>query len=293
MEHDTTVIDNNKFNFENHVAAQAIDEGDGMIRRNSRDDLPKVGTRKSLNSIFLHLMEDGNILNNNDQTTHISSINNYINKAILIIIEESKKYSPVEKPLHKLFKCPFLVGEPYYYNWFLNIINPFFNQFKDITLKMALLEWMKYNSVHTVHNITFSHLITMIMTIVENHKLKELTIVENHKRKELMKERLITELRESVEFCFTRRINCMVIALVGFVDGIYIGLSVREEIEMKISILIKKLNEQKINRETAKEQMIELFSNVGEKDNISDGYKEANLRALDDYDNDFEGFDRL
>ena len=62
---------------------------------------------------------------------------------------------------------------------------------------------------------------------------------------------------------------------------------------MKISILIKKLNEQKINRETAKEQMIELFSNVGEKDNISDGYKEAYLRALDDYDNDFEGFDRL
>lgn len=210
------------------------------------------------------------------------SINDDINKAIHIIIEESKKYQPVENPLDKLFTCPFLVGPPYYHNWFLNIINPVFNQFKDIPLKMAVLEWLDDRSVHTIYNITFKKIIMMIMTIVENHD-----------KKEDIKKRLIIKLKESKKLCFIETIHRIVSALVGFVDGIYIGLSVREEIEMKISVLIKQLNDKKINRETAKEQMIEFFSQVGEKDNISDLYKEANLRALDDDENDFEGFDRL
>ena len=240
-------------------------------------DITRVINDNNINRVF-----EKNVLTNNIQTVHISSINICVNKAIYIIIEESQKYLSVDRPLNKLLKSPLRIGSPYYYNWFLNIIDPFLNQFKDISFKAALIKWIEDKSIHTIHKITFKQLITMIMTIIENHR-----------QKENMKQRLIVELKESVNLCFTGIINRMVNALVGFVDGIYIGLSVKEEIEMKISVLIKQLIDKKINKETVQEQMIEFFSQVGEKDNISDDYKEANLRALDDYDNPFEGFDRL
>jgi hypothetical protein len=217
-------------------------------------------------------------LKDNSQTVHISSINNCVIKAIEIIKEESKKYTELQKPANKLFELPLKVGSPYYYKWFLNIVNPVINQFKEISLKMALLQWMEDESRHTVHEFTFKELFTMIMTIVENHE-----------QKENMKERIITELRDSIGLCFTGRINRMVNALVGFVDGIMIGLSEKEEIQMKISIIIKQLMDKKINKETAKEKMTEMFSHVGEKENISDNYKQANLSALDDYDDDVFG----
>ena len=205
-------------------------------------------------------------------------------KGINIIKEESQRYPPVENPLHKLFECPFLIGSPFYYNWFLNIVNPVYYQFKDIPLKMALLQWMDNDLVHRTYKITFKELFTMIITIVENHK-----------KKEEMKKRLIIVLKDSVEFkfSFTETIHRMINALVGFVDGIYKVLSARDVIEMNMDIFIKQLKDKKINRETVKEKMIEMFSHVGEKDNISDDYKEANLMALDDYENEFEGFDRL
>lgn len=217
--------------------------------------------------------EPENILSNNNQTVHISSVNHCVCKAISIIMEESQKYLPVDRPLDKLVKTPLRIGSPFYYNWFLNIVDPWVNPFMDIPFKMALLQWMEDTSVHTKHNITFKQLITMIMTIVENHR-----------QKENMKHRLIVELKESVDLCFTGRINRMVNALVGFVEGIYIGLSAKEEIEMKISVLIKQLIDKKTNRETVKEHMVELFSQVGEKENISDDYKEACVKALDDYE---------
>ena len=205
-------------------------------------------------------------------------------KGIHIIKEESKRFPPVENPLHKLFECPFLIGSPFYYNWFLNIVNPVYYHFKEIPLKMTVLQWMHDESVHRTYNITFKELFTMIMTIVENHK-----------QKEEMKKELIIVFKETVEFnlCFTETIHRMINTLVGFVDGIYKVLSAREVVEMNMDIFIKQLKDKKINRETVKEKMIEMFSHVGEKDNISDDYKQANLKALDDYENEFEGFDRL
>ena len=79
-------------------------------------------------------------------------------KGINIIKEESQRYPPVENPLHKLFECPFLIGSPFYYNWFLNIVNPVYYQFKDIPLKMALLQWMENDLVHRTYKITFKKL---------------------------------------------------------------------------------------------------------------------------------------
>ena len=237
-------------------------------------------------------------------------------KAIIIIDKESHKYPTVKNPLHKLFECPFRLGSPFYYNWFLNIMNPVISHFKEIPFKMTLLQWMDDKSfvyfvdstspsnscvfdsrvsrlscvcdsaspsnLINTYKITFKKLFIMIMTIIENHK-----------QKEYMKKRFIIELKKSVKLCFTERIKCMVSSLVGFVDDIYIGLSSREVIELKMDNFIKQLKDKIISRESVKEQMIEMFSHVGEKDNISDEYKKANLLALDDYENEFEGFDRL
>ena len=126
-------------------------------------------------------------------------------------ITDNLEQAPLRGAVSNLrrYKCPFLVGEPYYYNWFLNVVNPICNQFKDISFKMALLEWMEDESVHTSHYISFKHLFTLIMTIVENHT-----------QKEIIKQRLIKELKNSIESSSSGRFTFMVDALIGFVDGI-------------------------------------------------------------------------
>ena len=113
-----------------------------------------------------------------------------------------------------------------------------------------------------------------------------ITIIENHPQKKEMKERLKIELTDAIGMCFTGRMNRMVNALVGFVDGIQIGLSVKEELQMRISAIVKKLMDKKIKKKKAKEEMEEMFKEVGENEGVSGNYKTANIMALDDFDDD-------
>ena len=186
--------------------------------------------RPNINDHF----EQNNILDSS-QTVHITSINHCVIESIKIIKEESKKYPTVEDPEYLLFynkkkNEETIIGSILYFFKHYTI-----NQFIDINFKLALLQWLKnINEVHTVHKINFKELFTMIMTIAENHP-----------EKEDIKSRIIMELKDSIGLCFTGRINRLVNALVGFVEGIQVSLSVREEIQMKISMIIKRLTEKK------------------------------------------------
>lgn len=199
--------------------------------------------------------QENNVLSSS-QTVHISSINNCVIQAIEIIKKEYIHYPLIRNPIDAL-----LNGEP------TNSVNSELS-----SLRQNIKRWNNDPTQHSVHRITFKELFGMIMTIIENHLSKD-----------DMKERLITELMESQGLCFTGRINRMVNALVGFMDHIQVGLSVKEETQLKITALIKKLIDKKIKKEKAKEEMMELFSGLGEEDNISDSYKQANLEALDEF----------
>jgi hypothetical protein len=230
---------------------------------------------------------DDNVLNSS-QTVHLTSINKCILTAIKIIKIESSKYPTVLNPIQKLF-----IEEMIMFKKDEKTDNDLIHYIKSLheswygkknekskreKLKKQIEKWYSSEETHSVHKCSFKSLFIMIMTIIENHE-----------QKEDVKNRLITELEDSVGLCFTGRINRMVNSLVGFIDNIQVGVSTKEEIQMKISIIIQNLNHKKINKKKAKEEMIEMFSHVSEKDNISNHFKEENLVALDEcFDDDEE-----
>ena len=76
----------------------------------------------------------------------------------------------------------------------------------------------------------------------------------------------------------------MINSLSPFIDDIKISISVKEEIQIKIGIIIKKLMNNTIKKKDAILELNELFSGVDEKDNITQSFKDANLEALNDFD---------
>lgn len=206
---------------------------------------------------------------NNNQTVHVSSINECIVKAIDIIKRESKKYTRVSYPVEELY---YDGSTSFFMNMYKNLNNE-----RD-HLKSEIKIWCRDEIVHSIQKITFRELLTMIMTIVKNHP-----------QKDDMKERIKIELQDSVGLCFTGRMNRLVNSLVGFVDGIQIGLSPKEEIKMRIDSIVQSLLHKKIKKEEAKKCMHALFDtyvDTTEEEGLSENIKKSYFLALDDFEDD-------
>lgn len=247
---------------------EAVANINHMIRRRDDNIMPGI-----------HRAEDpftDNILNDS-QTVHISSINKCVIDAITLIKEESEKYKKVNDPLYCLFHEETEPKEKTFLGFIHRKICNLFKTIQKTRLEMSVQLWCQDSSRHSVHKLTFNDLFMMIMTIIMNHPSKE-----------DMKERLKIELNDSIGLCFTGRINRMVNALVGFIDGIQIGLSVKEETQMRISMIVKRLMDKKIKKEEARKEMEELFEGLGKESNITENYKQANLLALEEFGDDDE-----
>lgn len=183
------------------------------------------------------------------QTVHLTSINYSVSQSIQVIQEESQKYPEVLKPIHLLFE-----------------------ETDDRTLRTALREWCE--QLQKVHGVTFHELFRMVMSIIDGQPEEE--------TRQNMKQRVMEELRDAIDKCFMGRINRLVSALVGFIQGIVVGVSVKEEIQMKILSIVQNITHKRINGVQAREQMLNLFENVGVEDGITEYYKQVNLSALDD-----------
>lgn len=203
-----------------------------------------------------------------DQTVHITSINHGVLDAIQVIQKESIKYPFVQDPVYALFHSE----KRTYWQYWKGMLSP-----SRIYLEHEIQKWSRDATTHSVHRLTFMDLFQKIMRIVENHPSKE-----------DMKARIKTELTDSIGLCFTGRINRLVNALVGFVDGIRVGLSVKEETQLNISAIVKKVIDKKTTKKEAKKEMTDLFLSLIEEESITQSYRDANLAALDDFDDDDE-----
>ena len=213
---------------------------------------------------------DMNHVLNTDETVHLTSINYSVLQSIQVIQEESQKYPEVLKPIHLLFE-----EERSQRRSFSNKLWSETEEFEDEdnrTLRTALREWCE--QLQKVHGVTFQELFRMVMTIIDGQPEEE--------TQQNMKQRVMEELRDAIDKCFMGRINRLVSSLVGFVEGIHVGVSVKEEIQMKILLIVQNITHKKINGRQAREQMLNLFENVGMEDGITEYYKQVNLSALDD-----------
>ncbi len=209
---------------------------------------------QNFNNIYNNPTQTNNILVNNYQTVHLSSINNSVSKSIKKILDDTKDM--VKNPLFKKDLFSKVYGNIIYRNLFY--------QHHLIFIELNLND----KSIHSIHKVTYGELLEKIWFLIEKHP----------ERKNIY-QRLKTEIGESIGYCFTGKINRLVNVMSGYLEGIKVGLSEEEEMQMLIQSLIKKLAEKKITKNDAKDELTQIF----EQFNYDEKKRVSWFEALDDF----------
>lgn len=195
-----------------------------------------------------------NVLSNNRQTVHLSSINKSIEKSYLILQDylKTKKFNvckltkdflPQFQVIKKMQDCLKRNGhEQQEFELFCNLNSDIYS-FIQVQFDLS--------TVHSITGKTYKEIFELIWTIIIHHPLKDDLLV-----------RLKDELTDSRGMCFTGCINRLFNTLVGFIDGVKVSISYKEEIQMSIQMILAKMNKfieenkhQDMNNENEKERI--------------------------------------
>lgn len=238
------------------IFIQIIEDEVNMWNRqynNQLDDRVNIQFN-NYNGIINNINNQENMFNTS-QTVHISSINDSASKSIIKILELTKNY-----PIEENFENDLL------YNMYGNIIIRYiFYSNKIIRINFMLND----RSIHSNTKITYKKLLERIWQLIKNHEMKNDLI-----------DRLKTEIEDSFGYCFTGRINRLINSLTGFIDDIGITISVKEEVQNEINLVIKKFVEKTVNKEEALKE----FEKIFEGRYLEENYKKSWIEALEDYD---------
>lgn len=102
--------------------------------------------------------------------------------------------------------------------------------------------------------LTYGELLSRVLAFIETHK---------HARD--LHRRLQEEINEGHSMCFTGQCTRLLNALQGFVDGIHIGVSVREGMKARIDRVLKRLEEAISREETValRNELVEVLDDGG------------------------------
>ena len=209
----------------------------------------------------------GNVLSANTQTVHLSSIN----KTIITTFVEIEKYIKTHNLTHNLthkIEDRYLVNE----------ITTSFKHHNLLDCKAFLNAKLLEKTKHSLIHISYMELLSIIWNIIYTHPQK-INLIE----------RLHSEMDDSVGKCFTGCVNRLINVLVGYVDGVIVSISLKEELQMSIQRLMDKFNKKERTFRQIKEEMVQLLNQDYEIDKndpnnyISQEYKDTWLYALQDY----------
>ena len=169
----------------------------------------------------------------NSENVHVSSVQKTIDDSVNIIInmtknmfipEDAVSYTldyiyPPEKPPPLPSKKP----------WWWWCCKPSPKDTSDENpdkehLQILLEEWCECRDIHSMHGIIFEDVLRRVVRIAHTHKDAE-TI------RDILKD----ELLASEGLCFTGRFSRVVNVLVGFVDGICVSISEREQLQARMA----------------------------------------------------------
>jgi hypothetical protein len=204
---------------------------------------------------------------NSSQTVHINSICCSVEKSIKIIknlTNEEFNTNFTQKYIDEL------INEFYVCNMWDMFLNYLTTPPLKIIMKNHIKEWCVYSTKYK-DDITYEELLSRVWLIVKKHALKK-EFIQNIK----------LELVESINVCFVGKINRLVNSLIGFVDGITVGISVFEQIQLEIGCIMSKLTKKEQTFDESKKQILELFNNSDNK-LISEEYKQAWIDALNEF----------
>ena len=220
-----------------------------------------------------HPKRDNNIFNSG-QTVHISSICNSITKSLYKINELTRNLYHIR--LENMLIDEFI--DEFYTKKSKNIFERAFHFIKSPIQNAAMANcvkrWTEYRDVHTKTDISYGELLAKVWLLIKNHPQKQ-DFITNVK----------IELKASVGVCFTGRFNRLVNSLIGFVDGITVGISIQEQLQLEIGKLIAKLGKKEISYDECYKTIEKMFDDpdVKEDETVTADYKQSWLDALEDY----------
>jgi hypothetical protein len=211
---------------------------------------------------------------NSSQTVHITSICNSVTQSIQHIISLTKiTYQTHRKQDFIDSFIKYIVDKHVPKS---NCLHSFVSLVKKESkpLRETIRTWCSDISTHTKTGITYGELFARIWLLVKDLPNRD-DYLEN----------IRIEINDSIGMCFTGRLNRLVNSLIGFIDGIVVGISIKEQLQLEINKILGELTSNKIDYDTCKKHITDLFENpdVKEDPEITDYYKNAWLDALEDY----------
>jgi hypothetical protein len=210
-----------------------------------------VGQENIRNFVNNIVDEPKNILNST-QTVHLSSVN----KSVVSSVNKIKEF--IKKHNIDIGKSQGSVN----YNYFVK------KYAIDIRNDKGFGDQNNYLYIkHSITELTYIETFELVWEIFDY-------LIDNDKsyNKDDLLERLYIELNDSVGYCYTGKYNRLINSLVGIIDGVYVGISSQEEIQMEMGKIIEKLNKD-INPDSFEKALCdakEIFRSVDETINKDD-----------------------
>jgi hypothetical protein len=211
------------------------------------------------------------------QTVHVSSICDSVTRSVCKIRKlTDAKYTTTQKDalISEFIRAAYKtlpVSAPFYKRIlaFSNLYTAYNSQTIDfINLNSRITD------IHSPTKTTYGELLARVWILVRDHPQRDDFLVN-----------VKYEIQESVGYCFTGRFNRLVNALIGFVDGVTVGISVKEQLQLEMGRLIASLGNGDITFDKCMVEFTALFDDplVAADGSITKAYKDAWIMALDDY----------
>lgn len=138
----------------------------------------------------------------------------------------------------------------------------------------SIIRWVDCPDKHIKTDTKYGEMLARVWLLIKNHNQKE-DFIANVK----------IELEASRDVCFTGRYNRLINSLVGFIDGVTVGISIKEQLQIEIGKIIAKLGKKELKYKECKKLIKELFDDpdVKEDETVTSYYMQSWLDALEEY----------
>jgi hypothetical protein len=208
---------------------------------------------------------------NNKQSVHLSSVNLSVQRSVKImdkfISDNEIRVSPLTIPSFSLLKWmqyrivvpSYPIAKPDTYLWHSTCHH------YGITPVSSLQNQWNIKDVYSLTDKTYQQTFELIWAIMcfkyKRGEIKMLDVVE----------RLMTECIDGRGYCFVGQYNRLVNSMVGIVDGVQIGFSENEQLQLNFAQLIARFNDKKITFTQLVEEANTILQTV-EDPNVRDAW---------------------
>jgi hypothetical protein len=207
-------------------------------------NVAEINIRNFVNDFADNNDNNPNNILNSTQTVHLSSVNKsvvssvnkikeFINKHKINIVKLDYNKNPIIKDKHNYDSDNYDSEKSNEIE--KQLYKSFINKYGINVMSTDNKTYLK--AKHSITELTYKETFELVWSII-CYLIRNDT---NFKPDDLL-ERLYIELKDGIGMCYTGKYNRLINSLVGIIDGVYVGISSQEEIQMEFGKIIEKLN---------------------------------------------------